>query len=401
LVAASSVVVEADGASRGNPGPAAYGAVLRDAGTGEVIAEDGDTLGKASNNVAEYSGLVAGLRLAAEFAPSAAVEVRMDSRLVVEQMTGSWKIKHPDLRPLAVEARRLAPAGTSYTWVPREENRHADRLANDALDGIRTGVVTPDEQPWVEEADSVIEEVQNPDSGIREDSGYRGWSPPGGPPTTLVLVRHGVTEHTVGKRFSGGMASSNPGLSAEGREQVRATAAWLKPIADRVDAVISSPVRRTLESAEILAEALGRELDVEPGFAEMEFGTWDGLTFAEVAEKFPEELDAWLGALDVSPGGGESFREVEARVMAGLDRVLAEHTGRTVVVVTHVTPIKTLVTHALQAPLESVYRMELSPASVTVLSFFSGGLDGTEQMASLRLYNARPGGEGFLERAVH
>ena len=117
------VLIEADGGSRGNPGPAAYGAVLKDAETGEVIAEDGSTIGIATNNVAEYSGLIGGLRMAEEFAPHAEIEVRMDSKLVVEQMSGRWKIKHPDMKPLAVEANRLAPFGTTYTWVPRGEER--------------------------------------------------------------------------------------------------------------------------------------------------------------------------------------------------------------------------------------------------------------------------------------
>ena len=90
-----SVVIEADGGSRGNPGPAAYGAVLKDADTGEVIAEDGSTIGVATNNVAEYSGLIAGLELAAEFAPDADIEVRMDSKLVVEQMSGAGRSSTP------------------------------------------------------------------------------------------------------------------------------------------------------------------------------------------------------------------------------------------------------------------------------------------------------------------
>ena len=89
----------------------------------------------ATNNVAEYSGLIGGLRMAEEFAPHAEIEVRMDSKLVVEQMSGRWKIKHPDMKPLAVEANGLAPFGTTYTWIPREQNAHADRLANEALDG--------------------------------------------------------------------------------------------------------------------------------------------------------------------------------------------------------------------------------------------------------------------------
>jgi probable phosphoglycerate mutase len=208
-----------------------------------------------------------------------------------------------------------------------------------------------------------------------------------------VLVRHGVTAHTIEKRFSGGLASANPGLSDEGRDQIRSVASWLSPLADRVDAVVTSPVRRTRESAEILAEALGHPLEEEPGFAEMEFGTWDGLTFAEVAEKHQADLDAWLGSLDTAPGGtGESFRSVEERVLAGLQRLLDDHAGRTVVVVSHVTPIKTLVAHAVDAPLTSVFRMELSPGSVTVLSFFTGGSGGDEPRASLRMYNALPPG---------
>ena len=380
--AVSSVLIEADGGSRGNPGPAAYGVVLRDADTGEVIAEEGTAIGVASNNVAEYSGLVAGLRLAREHAPDADVEVRMDSKLVVEQMSGRWKIKHDDMRRLAAEAASLAPFGTTYTWVPREQNRHADRLANEALDGTRDGVTVS----WEREPDSVAEAVQDPDTqprSIQEQS--RGWSAGSEQPTTVVLVRHGVTAHTQEKRFSGGLASANPGLSDEGRAQVRAVADWLGPIAGRIDAVVASPVRRTVESAEILAAALGREVELEPGFAEMEFGAWDGLTFAEVGERFGDELETWLGSLDHAPGGGESFRTVQTRVLDGLRRLLERHAGRTVVVVSHVTPIKTLVAETLDAPLEAVFRMELTPASVTVLSWFG-------DRPSMRMYNALPPG---------
>ena len=104
--------------------------------TGEVIAQDGKTLGIATNNVAEYSGLIAGLELAAEYAPNASIEVRMDSKLVIEQMAGRWKIKHPDLQPLAIKAQGLAPFGTEWTWVPRAQNAAADALANMALDGV-------------------------------------------------------------------------------------------------------------------------------------------------------------------------------------------------------------------------------------------------------------------------
>ena len=135
---ARRLIIQADGGSRGNPGTAGYGAVVLDAVTGEVLAEVSEAIGHATNNVAEYSGLVAGLHAAGKLAPGAAAEVRMDSKLVVEQMSGRWKIKHPDLRPLAAQASQAARAlgRVTYTWVPRERNTHADRLANKAMDAV-------------------------------------------------------------------------------------------------------------------------------------------------------------------------------------------------------------------------------------------------------------------------
>ncbi len=131
----TSFVIEADGASRGNPGHASYGTVIRNMNTGEVVVELAAVLGHATNNVAEYRGLVAGLTEVAQLDPNAIVEVRMDSKLVVEQMSGRWKIKHPDMRDLAIQAREILPFGNvTYTWIPREDNKHADALANEALD---------------------------------------------------------------------------------------------------------------------------------------------------------------------------------------------------------------------------------------------------------------------------
>ena len=134
------LVVEADGGSRGNPGPAGFGAVVRDAATGEVLDEVAAAIGTATNNVAEYSGLLAGLRAASEIDPGAQVEVRMDSKLVVEQMSGRWKVKHEDMQRLAAQARDVLPGErVTYTWVPRERNSHADRLANAAMDAAARG----------------------------------------------------------------------------------------------------------------------------------------------------------------------------------------------------------------------------------------------------------------------
>jgi broad specificity phosphatase PhoE len=158
---------------------------------------------------------------------------------------------------------------------------------------------------------------------------------------------------------------------------------------------VTSPVRRTRESAELLAAVLGKPLEEEPGFAEMEFGRWDGQTFPEVAAADPDLFRRWIGATDVAPPGGESFADVEARVLAALDRVLAAHARRTVVVVSHVTPIKTMVAHAIGAPLPALFRMELAPASVSVLTFRPAD-DTPRPTSSLRLYNARPPGVDAL-----
>ncbi|MFD7712244.1 reverse transcriptase-like protein, partial [Streptomyces sp. NPDC059786] len=134
------LTVEADGGSRGNPGPAGYGAVVIDTATGETLAETAEYIGVATNNVAEYRGLLAGLRAARELDPDASVRVRMDSKLVVEQMSGRWQIKHPGMKPLAAEAARIfPPARVTYEWIPRERNKHADRLANEAMDAGRRG----------------------------------------------------------------------------------------------------------------------------------------------------------------------------------------------------------------------------------------------------------------------
>ncbi|HET6969369.1 MAG TPA: reverse transcriptase-like protein [Ornithinibacter sp.] len=135
------LTVEADGGSRGNPGIAGYGALVRDTDTGALLAERAEPLGTASNNVAEYRGLIAGLEAAAAIDPAAVVLARLDSKLVVEQMSGRWKIKHEDMKRLALQARDVAAGivraggAVRYEWIPREENKDADLLSNVAMDG--------------------------------------------------------------------------------------------------------------------------------------------------------------------------------------------------------------------------------------------------------------------------
>ncbi len=373
--APAAVVVEADGGSRGNPGPAAYGAVLKDAETGEVLAEVGQTIGVATNNVAEYSALVAGLELYRDHADGAGLEVRMDSKLVVEQMSGRWRIRHADLRPLAVRANRLAPPGTAYRWIPRELNVHADRLVNLALDGSPTAPGPPDP------VDSPTEDTPSAVLPVPP------WEQ--GPPTTLVLVRHGETDLTRARRFSG-RGGSDPGLNDDGRAQVRDTADWLAPLAGQVEAMLTSPLRRTRESADIIAARLGLRAAVDEDLAESGFGDWDGKTFAEVAAEDPQAFRGWLASHDRPPGGhGDSLTAMHDRAGRTLDRLLAAYPGRTVLGVSHVTPIKLLVARALDLTLEATFRVELAPASVTVLAWYPDG------HPVVRLLNGRPAQPAF------
>ncbi|GAA3530473.1 bifunctional RNase H/acid phosphatase [Aeromicrobium flavum] len=386
---------EADGGSRGNPGPASYGAaLLRD---GVLVADRGETIGRATNNVAEYRGLIAALELAREHAGGAPLEMRMDSKLVIEQMAGRWKIKHPDMIPLAMRAqeivRDLGPV--TWTWVPRAQNARADALANAALDEEKAGrpgvVSTARRAEPVQLADEPPEapaEFTEPrDAAAPLDAkgknpllGWRGSMH--GDPTTVILLRHGVTAHTQRKLFSG-TGGEDPPLVDEGVEQARRAAAW---IAERggADAIVASPLLRTRQTADQVAQRLGLPVEIEEGFAEAGFGDWDGFSFGDIMKRWPTELESWLSSTSVPPPGGESFDDVAKRVEAARDRLLQTHAGRTVVVVSHVTPIKLMVRLALGADMGVIHRMELSPASITTMAWWP---DGTP---SLRNFSVTP-----------
>jgi probable phosphoglycerate mutase len=366
------LVVEADGGSRGNPGPAGYGALVRDAVTGEVLAERAAGIGRATNNVAEYGGLIAGLTAALELEP-AEVEVRMDSKLVVEQMSGRWQVKHPAMKPLFAQAsglvRRLAKV--RFSWIPREQNGHADRLANEAMDAAARGEVWRvggDSGP-ADAADAWLAEHE-PTASLAPETPNRlhGWMEAAAAPTTTLLLRHGQTPMSVDKRFSG---IGDPELTELGRAQAAAAAARLA--GSGATAVVSSPLSRARETAGLVAEALGVDLAVEPGLRETDFGDWEGYTFAEVKQKWPRELDAWLADTGVAPPFGESFDATATRVRQARDRVLASHGGQTVVLVSHVTPIKTLLRFALDAPPTALYRMHLDLASLSEVQWFADG----------------------------
>ncbi|UYP17530.1 bifunctional RNase H/acid phosphatase [Rhodococcus sp. Z13] len=367
------VVVEADGGSRGNPGPAGYGAVVFDADHRTILAERQASVGRATNNVAEYKGLIAGLTAAAELGADE-VDVRMDSKLVVEQMSGRWQVKHPDMKPLAAEARALAGrfARVSFTWIPRAENAHADRLANEAMDAAAEsagGDAAAESADGDAAQDPVVQDSRGttaPDPGKTSSPGWTGAT---GTPTRLLLLRHGQTPLSVERRYSG---RGNPPLTELGREQALAAA---RRIGARggVAAVVSSPLGRARETATAAADALGLPLTVHDGLIETDFGDWEGLTFGEAAERDPELHRRWLGDTSVRPPKGESFDEVAKRIEVVRDDLLAEYGGSTVLVVSHVTPIKTFLQLALESGPSLLYRLHLDLASLSIAEFYPDG----------------------------
>ncbi|GAA4984154.1 bifunctional RNase H/acid phosphatase [Pseudonocardia tropica] len=372
------LVVEADGGSRGNPGPAGYGAVVLDAGARQVLGEVYDGLGTTTNNVAEYRGLIAGLRAARDLGATE-VEARMDSKLVVEQMSGRWKIKHPPLQELADTARELAADfdAVTFVWIPRKDNARADALANRAMDGESSptldpsGAAGPAPKPPAEATAST-------DSA----AAAAAWTGQAGSPTRLILLRHGQTELSVERRYSG---HGDPELTELGQKQAAAAA---RALATRLSGqgvepavVLSSPLRRARQTAAAVAETTGADLEVRDGLIETDFGGWEGLTFTEARERDPELHGRWLGSADVEPPGGESFRAVGERVEAERARIVEEFAGRTVVLVSHVTPIKMLLRTALGAGDAVLYRMHLDLACLNIADFYPDG------GASVRLVN--------------
>jgi ribonuclease H / adenosylcobalamin/alpha-ribazole phosphatase len=352
------VIVEADGGSRGNPGPAGFGAVVREAATGEILLERHASLGTTTNNVAEYSGLIAGLKAAREL-NATHVDVRMDSKLVVEQMSGRWQIKNPGLRPLAAEAVTLAGSfqQVTYDWIPRERNKAADALANRAMD---------------EAAGKPVRDVIEPALPL-PPTPKRSWAPPASleDATRLILVRHGETGYTKSGRYSG---RGDIPLSDEGEAQAMAAAGRVAGLAREVAAVVTSPLTRCTRTAEIIAAELGgADVTVLPDLIECDFGEWEGLTFAEVQKRWPHEMDTWLDSSAVAPPGGESFDAVAARARTAVATVLRAYPGGVVIVVSHVSPLKLILRDALSAGDEFLHRLYLDAAGVSTMDVWPDG----------------------------
>ncbi|CAA9328935.1 MAG: FIG006762: Phosphoglycerate mutase family [uncultured Friedmanniella sp.] len=188
---------------------------------------------------------------------------------------------------------------------------------------------------------------------------------PGAATTDIVLLRHGDTRLTPERRFSG-TGSGDPGLSATGGEQIRRAARGALLRSTPFAAVVSSPLRRCQETAALLAAELQLPVKVEVDLREADFGDWEGLTLAEVERAHPLDLAAWQRSADVAPtGSSETFGDVLRRVGDLADRLAVTHAGSAVLAVSHVTPIKAFVAHALGASAMALFKMELSSAALT------------------------------------
>ncbi|MGH3094871.1 MAG: bifunctional RNase H/acid phosphatase [Streptosporangiales bacterium] len=355
--APARLLVEADGGSRGNPGPAGYGAVVKDAETGEVLAEVAESLGTVTNNVAEYRGLIGGLGAASRIAPAADVDVRMDSKLVVEQMRGVWKVKHPDLRPLAAEAGALVRSfgSVTFSWVPRARNGHADRLANEAMDG----------KPRTPAPAAPVGVAEEPDHSAERARTFVPLEL--GTPTRTILVRHGQTAAAQAGWFNG--AGGDEPLTDVGRTQAAAVADAL--FDSGAEAIVSSPLIRAKHTAEVMAERLGQPIREMAELREADFGEWEGLSWAQLKERYPKEVETWLSDPAVAPPGGESMVDVGRRANRARDKLIARYHDKTVLVVAHGMLLSALVTVALGAPVASARRMRLENTAVSIVDWYA------------------------------
>lgn len=371
------LVIFADGGSRGNPGIAGSGTAVYNADRSQLLKEIAYVVGqKSTNNVAEYHGLLRGLEAAVELGADE-VEFYMDSKLVVEQMNGRWKIKHPDMQKLAIEARRLLDQIPSFSleWVPRAKNSVADALSNVAMDaaakGDPAGILDMGSGDGAEAVAADSQDASGEVGGTSAStasSTAADWRPETGQSTRFILLRHGQTAMSAAKQYSG---RANPELTELGKKQALAAA---QALADtHIDAVVCSPLRRCQQTAAAVVE--GRDLRVETvdDLIEVDFGRWEGKTFAEADAACPELHARWLKDTSVACPGGESLRAVHRRVSAARRELQQRYAGQTVLVVSHVNPIKSFVRQALDSGPQTPNHLFLELASLSEVEFFDGG----------------------------
>ena len=219
--------------------------------------------------------------------------------------------------------------------------------------------------------------MTEPPSAAATAPASAAWTGQVGAPSRLLLLRHGQTALSVERRYSG---HGDPELTELGRRQAAGAAARLAALPD-IAAVLTSPLLRARQTATAVADATGAPLVVRQGLIETDFGAWEGLTFAEARARDPELHAAWLGSEDVAPPGGESFAAVGRRIETERAAVVEEFPGSTVVLVSHVTPIKMLLRAALEGGPGILYRLHLDLAALSIVDFYPDG------GASVRLVN--------------
>jgi probable phosphoglycerate mutase len=206
-------------------------------------------------------------------------------------------------------------------------------------------------------------------SSSRDSHMTLGWDNPTADPTTTILLRHGDTQLSPEHRFSG---LRDLPLSANGTRQAQAAACRLATGAP-IDAVVSSPLQRAVATAAIAAGELGLTAVIDDDLRETDFGDWDGFTLAEIQQRWPAAAAAWRRDPEQAPPGGESFTDTAHRVNRACDRLLRDHGGKTILVVSHITPIKILLCRALGVPLGTLYRLYLGSACINEIQWHDRG----------------------------
>ncbi|MFT4185759.1 MAG: histidine phosphatase family protein [Micrococcaceae bacterium] len=323
--------IEADGGSRGNPGPAGYGTAVKDPKTGEILAKKAAYIGKTTNNVAEYQGLIAGLKLAQDIDSTAQIEVYMDSKLVVEQMSGRWKIKHEVMKKLAAKANTLTLGRkVSYHWVPRAENKIADALANEAMDAHARG------EQWHD--DSTIEKTTNhtetkTTTDIKSDT------------TTLVLVN--VADIKTSQK----------------------TATVLKTFLNQQpQTLVSSPDEAALKTAAAFVDTFNLNIETNKQLAESNFTSWNGKTLAEIKTTAPDALKDWESKVTFKDEDSEeTIQEFTTRIRRALSNIIHDNNKKTIVIITHPNVIRVAITDVLNVSDEIMWKLHITAGSISAL----------------------------------
>jgi probable phosphoglycerate mutase len=264
------------------------------------------------------------------------------------------------MRDLAKQCRAAHdPSLVTYSWIPRDENSHADRLANKALDGGSTHKPIA-----VVQQNFLTDRLRSAEV-----------------PTFVYFIRHGETVLTPERRFSG-TGSIDPELMQDGLEQADLVATEAAKLGAEV--LMASPLKRTKQTAEAISRTTGLEIIFDESWYELSFGTWDGRSTEEVRAEEPDQYQAWLNSTAYAPGGGESYDEASLRIEEALEKLVAEYPGKKIIVVTHNGVIKTAAKLAVGAPADAVFHMDATPCSISSISIWP-----SDGLIALRSFNER------------